>query len=536
MLHTGVGSLSTAGVLSMPHPPRLRLLFLTCAFFGALSGLVARAAPFKSPAAANVQPVETQTAASTDRTFASRQPAASRQELARRFSRLARTWHAVQPTFNFNSSPVWELPPAPSGSAEYAGYQKALEAAQAYLEVAAQLEDKPSHNTQTALYFAALSAWSLDQSELMLEFIERLLPLDYRRPMLYDFPAAAREVGPELRHLRLNAWLESAKKNQLPRGHTAFSLLQAVREEAAQATAVRLQVLEVPTAGQMRANTLPTPERLLHEFYQRYLGAAARQDRRGLRTFLLQASRGEYEAEFFALQLQELDRVLIAQLKADAAKATREKRFEDAKKTYRELMAAYPGEAQWAQGELKKIVPVAVAFYKDEGDKNFQPDKPDQFGVPQTKAAEYYEKMYKEDPDGAQADYALFEWSEALGTVGKVAQGAKQMEEWLKKYPRGNPLRAKVMYTLAFFYGSQPMKKYDEAIKLMKQVVEEYPKTEYAPEALWHTALFYVWGSDQYTEGLPYLQKLQAEYPQSFRWKYTDGWIKKFQEEAAKRN
>jgi hypothetical protein len=102
-------------------------------------------------------------------------------------------------------------------------------AAGAYLALDDKAEPAPSFNTQTALYFATLAAFSVPQPERMLTCINRLLPLNYRRPMLVRWPEAVRPVNAELLRLRPGAL---ATLEQFPKGQSALKLTQAARRDA----------------------------------------------------------------------------------------------------------------------------------------------------------------------------------------------------------------------------------------------------------------------------------------------------------------
>ena len=192
-------------------------------------------------------------------------------------------------------------------------------------------------------------------------------------------------------------------------------------------------------------------------------------------------------------------------------------------------MAEYSGTeaANQAEAALPGIVPVAVAYYKDEGDKNFRAGEKTQFGVPQSQGREYFEKMYREDPTGAQADYAFLMWNRALGTEGKTEQAIGQLQEFANKFPESSSL-AQALFTLGFLTGAAPMQKYSEGVKWLQQVIEKYPNDELASEALWHSALF-AEADNKPDDAIGALQQLQQKYPQSPRYPYAMHWIEELE-------
>ena len=125
--------------------------------------------------------------------------------------------------------------------------------------------------------------------------------------------------------------------------------------------------------------------------------------------------------------------------------------YKTARVALNKIIELYPetAYATAAQKALDGIVPVAVAYYKKKGDANYHPEGHD--GVPQTKAREFYESMYNEDPDGPKADYALYYWARALGTEGKMQLEIKLLQQHLEKFPKSK-MRGQALYLLGFTY------------------------------------------------------------------------------------
>jgi len=227
-------------------------------------------------------------------------------------------------------------------------------------------------------------------------------------------------------------------------------------------------------------------------------------------------------------KLDEVEAVIVAEYMDQAKKALLENRLEDAKVAYRYIVENHPGTeyARVAEAEIRKIVPVLVSVYRKRGDENFKPER--NFGVPQSKAREYYERMYLENPEGPMADYALYHWSRALGTEGNLQQEISELQDFVVTFPQSVYL-PKAMYLLGFAYGSQSVKDYSSAIDMMRRVADQFPECSEAPEALWHAAFYCAW-NNRFQDALPLLQRLYEKYPSSPRSKWVTQWTARFQE------
>lgn len=135
--------------------------------------------------------------------------------------------------------------------------------------------------------------------------------------------------------------------------------------------------------------------------------------------------------------------------------------------------------------------------------------------------------MYKEDPDGGKADYALYYWARALGTEGKFKEALQKLHGFETRFPHSK-LRSKALFLEGFLNGDPHVKKIDLAVQLMEQTAQRYAKSEEAPEALWHGA-FYHAQLNQFTQADACLDKLK-NYSKSPRTKYVKDWRTYFQE------
>ncbi|MDQ3815966.1 MAG: tetratricopeptide repeat protein, partial [Armatimonadota bacterium] len=376
----------------------------------------------------------------------------------------------VEPRFHVNFNPIESLPPLSPNHPDVARYRRAAQAAEKFLAEAGPKSD--SKGVPIMLYFAAMSYSRISEHEKALFYINRLLRdyPDYKRPRMEGYPEEDRPVKADLLHLKLwhQSQLKQYAKQAKQKDQTPLAVLKSVAQEgvaAVRAAAERRppqQYLDLewlsPTPDQLRAAALPSVKEIVSSIHDELLPTAIKTNgTKAVRDYLRELNgAGEPVASYAVAKLLEIDRVILAEYRQEAAKSLRErrfdaakavyrriiseysgteaarlaeadlqkaiiaqyhfgaetalkaKRFDEAKAAYRRIIAEYPGteEARLAEAELQKIVPVAVAYYKSEGDKNFRPEAPNQFGVPQTKAREYFEKMYKEDPASPQADYA----------------------------------------------------------------------------------------------------------------------------------
>ena len=489
------------------------------------------------------------------------------------FHKAADAFWSVEPRFSSYDLPFTQLTPLPPGDAAIPRYQSAARAAEEFL-AAQKASQTPSEGTPVMLYFAAMSYDRLGDHARTLVYLDRLLREfpDYKRPRIDGDPFFDHSPRAELLLLRM--WharqlhsqpdtLESL--GQMARDAAEIQKLLKTRERLAQ----KMPDLDyvARTADMLRAAALPGAVQLTKDAHDAALPQLSKQKgARATRDYLRGLNRkplAPYFGDYANAKLVELDKVILAGYRNDAKKALGENRYDVAASIYRKMLADYAGtpladeanagvrsatiggyryaaqeafkandfdkaranwrqisaqfagssEAEQAQSELKKIVPVAVKFYRDEADKSFQPSR--QIGQPQSRAREFYEKMYREDPDGAGADYAFLRWSRALGTEGKIDQAQKQLAQMDQKFPQSE-LRAQSLYARAFLAGSPKLRNYGEAVKLLQTVVQEYPQSSRAPEALWHIA-FWSAPLGRYAQGIAALEQLQRDYPGSPR-------------------
>jgi tetratricopeptide (TPR) repeat protein len=216
-----------------------------------------------------------------------------------------------------------------------------------------------------------------------------------------------------------------------------------------------------------------------------------------------------------AAQLPAIDALIVKTYFAQAQSLLKANNFQGARAKYKQIIAEYPDtpDARKAEGELPKIVPVEVQFYRAEGDSNFKPKT--HVGIPQTKAREAYAKMLTADRDGPQADYALLHLGRAYGTEGKFREAIAQLRALGKAQPDSEQA-PQAAFLIGFYLGAQ--KQYGAAITQLDKAATYYAKSPFAAESLWFAAYFSLL-HHQPQKGLAFLERLQ-KYPDSPRFRH----------------
>lgn len=428
-------------------------------------------------------------------------------------------------------------------------YTRAAAAADQWLAFADQQHIQNWMNNPV-IYLGSLAHYTLGNYARAAELFSRLAP-DYRRYRYFNSrdlpdPDYAQPTLPGISKLLLFAQIQAlpAKPNN------AFAALQQFTAQALSALAAqrafaalvashstrynRYQFDETRFGGeryggepdQRRAGALPPTLALVQVAWNALLEKSLAQvGAVKVRAFLRGLSvPADAPLAMLALdKLQGIDGLLIKQLFAEAQNLKNAHNFDGARQKLRQLIADYPESdtSRQAEAELQKIVPIAVTYYKSEGDQNFHPRD----GTPQSQSIAYYQKMYQEDPDGPQSDYALFKWGEALATdVKQSPQSVARLQEFLKKYPN-SPLADQALYTLGLVDVHPSMNKIAEGIKILMQVPRDYPQSEVASEALWMASFKADVVLSDYPTALEAMRQLHDKYPNSPRWKHTQAWI-----------
>lgn len=473
------------------------------------------------------------------------------------FSLAVRTFWSVEPRQGlpfFDHERLTKLEVLPANHPDVSHYRNAARLFERFLAIAGDAD----HRTPIAHYFAGMAWFRIGAWNESLTHIEAMLQKwpGYARPRLNGkYENLRRPVQPDFLHLRfyiqlqLHPLAERLKQNeplQVLEGvvQAAEIVLDIVAPRDAQWKRITsrplapvwadLEAIE-PQPDQLRAAALPSVLQLVENAYNEILpGAIAKNGAKGVRAHLRELADNAHFTALAQKLLQGIDESLIKNYFAQYQRHLQNKNFDAARAVLKTIQAEYPGSAaaRRAEAEFPKIVPVAVAYYKSEGEKHYQPQVRSQFGKPQTKAAEYYAKMYREakgnEALAAQAETALLHWSKALGTTGKVPQAIGNLQQLLRDNPRSSQA-AEAKFQLGFMLGSNGQRKYKDAVAWMQKVWTEHPRSPQAPDALWHAAFYELW-QNRAAEGLPYLEKVLKEYPNSPRAKHAPKWIERFRQ------
>lgn len=221
-----------------------------------------------------------------------------------------------------------------------------------------------------------------------------------------------------------------------------------------------------------------------------------------------------------------LDGAIVEDYNYRAKLALAKHDYKKGRAALKKIIALYPESdfANAAQKALDGIVPVAVEFYKEQGEKYFHPEK--QFRVPQTQAGTYFEKMYNEHPKGPESGYALYYWARSLGTQGKISQAAGMLKDFDKRFPRSE-MKGKALFLEAFYNGENQVRNYKRGADLMIQFARQYPKAKEAPDALWYGAFYSAYAGNQ-LQAVDMLTNLKKHYPNNNHAKHVAEWIAQF--------
>jgi TolA-binding protein len=272
---------------------------------------------------------------------------------------------------------------------------------------------------------------------------------------------------------------------------------------------------------QIRAAALPSTPALAEGAWDALLPAATQKGAVATRDYLrgIAAQAGSTsDAPFAEIALRKLvaiDALIVKSYFAQAQSLLKANNFNGVRSKYKQIIAEYPDTpaAVQAEAQFPQVTRVAVAYYKAEGARNFQPVN--QIGKPQTKSREFFQNLLQEDPD---SDYALYYHSRALATENKIPQALKELQTFDEKHA-SSPLRASALFLRGFLLASQKPRDYKGALALMDKVATEFPKSDEAPEALFYSATYLAWQS-RFPEAVERLQQIE-KYPKSIRHKWA---------------
>lgn len=181
------------------------------------------------------------------------------------------------------------------------------------------------------------------------------------------------------------------------------------------------------------------------------------------------------------------------------------KDFDRAREEYGKTIQKYPSKSKKAQRQ--------VDFIKKHSDSNYQPLK---MYVDIKSTSDLQERIrglreiLERYPDCNLADDVQYSIGRAYMLLRQYPEAKKEFDILLIKHPR-SPCIAKYYFNTGKFYIRQ--KKFEEAIKVYRKLLNEYPDSYLAPEAQWEIG--YYLPSKKSNIALIEFQKVVDKYPDS---------------------
>ncbi len=122
-------------------------------------------------------------------------------------------------------------------------------------------------------------------------------------------------------------------------------------------------------------------------------------------------------------------------------------------------------------------------------------------------AISYYDKAIQTNK--TDQDYAMFQKGFSLGLVNKDEQKIAEMKSLMDKYP-GSPYADDALYEIGQSY--LKLQQYDAAIPSYKELISDYPNSSYVKSALVKLGLIY-YNTDNNQESMKMYKQVVADYP-----------------------
>jgi TolA-binding protein len=434
--------------------------------------------------------------------------------------------------------------PLPESHPAHREYSRCAAAADAFLKLADEHHVR-NWMLDPVLYFGGLAHFTLGNYARAALLFARLSP-DYKRAVYINDrdpinPELAIPTQPGISKLLFYCRLQALPQNPAD----ALAALKAITLQAGSTLQVQSDYAhwlanrknrharrafdEKHFGGQpdqVRASALPSTPALLQSAWETLLPPATKKNPLAVRDYLRQLGSAPDPglAALAANALFAVDARVTQLYFAQAQNLLKARNFNGAREKYRQIIAEYPDTpaARKAQAQFPAVTRAAVAYYKAEGQKNFQPVN--HIGQPQTKSREYFARLLKEDPN---SDYALYYHSRALATENKIGPALAELKSFGTKHPQ-SPLRPAALFLRGFLLASQKPPDYKNAVALMDEVAKKYPDSEAAPEALFYAGSYLAWQS-RFGEAIQRLQQIE-KYPKSIRHKWAPPFIAYLQE------
>jgi hypothetical protein len=286
---------------------------------------------------------------------------------------------------------------------------------------------------------------------------------------------------------------------------------------------------------QRRAAALPSTLVLVQQAWDKLLPRAAQQvGGKAVRAWLQTLARpGGLLETVAARRLDEFTALLSAQLQKDAAAALAAKQYDRAKALLVQLRTEYSDDTAIASFATAGLEQVAQGFTA-QADALFDL----RALQPQSAAYAAYQKLSVSTDDAALKGYAQFRMADALGTMGKYAQGIALLQQAIATWNAmpsqerppppmvtNHPLAAhggappyyieEASYYLGYYTGAG-LKQRDQGIALQRAFLEKFPDSKWCGEALYDIMLWSRW-SKRPQEAAQAAQALAARFPHSVR-------------------
>jgi hypothetical protein len=439
-----------------------------------------------------------------------------------------------------------------------AEYARAAQAGDEWLKLA---DENHVHNwmSDTVVYLDALSQYTLGNYPRAIELFNRL-PHDYLR---YHYigesyghdPDYADPGWPGISKLLFNARLQTLS----PKPANAFAALKQLTADALTTLAAQRDFAALIASHSTRYNTyefreeffggdryggqpdqyraaaLPRTLALVQQAWDTFLPLAAKQaGGKAVRAWLQTLAKpGGLLETVAARRLDEFTTVLTAQLKKDAAAALAAKQYDRAKALLVQLRTEYSDDTEIAAYAAAGLGQVAEGFTA-QADARFDL----RALKPQTAAYAAYQKLLASTDDAALKGYAQFRMADALGTMGKYAEGIALLQQaiatWNAIPPQERPLQSgnydrpqaahgaapqyyieEAYYYLGYYTGAG-LKQRDKGIALHRELLEKFPGSKWSGEALYDMLLWYRWNRRP-KEAVAVAKELAARFPHSVR-------------------
>jgi hypothetical protein len=448
--------------------------------------------------------------------------------------------------------------PLPKGGSSWKEYSRAAQAGDEWLKLA---DENHIHNwmSDTVIYLDALSYYTLGNYARATALFNRL-PHDYLRyRYLSDSnnrdPDYANPSWPGISKLLFFARLQTFSNKPA----NTFAALKQITADALTTLAAQRAFAALIASHSTRYNTyefreeffggdryggepdqwraaaLPPTLALVQQAWDTFLPLAAKQaGGKAVRTWLQTLAKpGGLLETVAALRLDEFTTVLTAQLKKDAAAALAAKQYDRAKILLVQLRTEYSDDTAIATYTAAGLDQVAQGFTA-QADATFDL----RALKPQTAAYAAYQKLLASTDDAALKGYAQFRMADALGTMGKYAEGIAHLQQainiWNVIPPQERPLQPgnydrpqathgaapqyyieEAYYYLGYYTGAG-LKQRDKGIALHREFLEKFPGSKWSGEALYDMLLWYRW-SRRPKEAAAVAKELAARFPHSVR-------------------